>query len=150
MTVACDKLEKYIFNEEIEDYFYAKKISIEITPDLRLALQNYWQDKSKAVEIQDRIYQRTISTINKIKKSASDSKEWKYVMNSKSKEKQIYEKLFALYNTQSLHFLYEENADIVKNITAYLASIKSESPQLPHAPAAELSDFTQQLLDQSK
>jgi hypothetical protein len=31
---ACEKLNKYIFTEKLEDFFYAKKISLEVGEDL--------------------------------------------------------------------------------------------------------------------
>jgi hypothetical protein len=45
LTVACDKLEKYIFNEEIEDYFYAKKIDVDLSPQLKDALLKFFACK---------------------------------------------------------------------------------------------------------
>ncbi len=31
---ACEKLNKYIFTEELEDFFYAKKTNVEKSEDL--------------------------------------------------------------------------------------------------------------------
>lgn len=37
---ACSKLNKYIFTEELEDFFYAKRVSIEQGVDLEEASSN--------------------------------------------------------------------------------------------------------------
>lgn len=47
LSHGCEKLNKYIFNEEIEEFYYAKKISLEHTLDLKLALQALKMQKLK-------------------------------------------------------------------------------------------------------
>lgn len=34
LTTGCEKLKKYIFTEELEDFFYAKKVSVKASEDL--------------------------------------------------------------------------------------------------------------------
>ena len=48
----CEKLNKYIFNEEIEEFYYAKKISLEHSVDLRLALKALKAQKTKTIKIE--------------------------------------------------------------------------------------------------
>jgi hypothetical protein len=51
LSQGCEKLNKYIFNEEIEEFYYAKKISLEHSLDLKLALQALKNQKLKIIEI---------------------------------------------------------------------------------------------------
>jgi hypothetical protein len=44
-----------------------------------------------------------------LRREPGENRAVKYLMNSKTKEKQIYEKLFSIYNAEVAHFLYEEN-----------------------------------------
>ena len=49
----------------------------------------------------------------------TDNKDGKYIVNSIIKERQILEKLFNVYNTLTLHYLYEE--------TAFLNTLSTET-----------------------
>ena len=52
LSHGCEKLNKYIFNEEIEEFYNAKKISLEHSLDLKLALQALRAQKVKTSEIE--------------------------------------------------------------------------------------------------
>ena len=55
LSQGCEKLNKYIFNEEIEEFYYAKKISLEYSLDLKVTLQQTKQQKQKLQELEERI-----------------------------------------------------------------------------------------------
>ena len=42
LTNGCDKLEKYLYSEEVEDYYYAKKVVLEHSEELQGALGRYF------------------------------------------------------------------------------------------------------------
>lgn len=56
--------------------------------------------------------QRIGTISNRLRRETGDSRAIKYLINSKTKEKQIFERLFAIYNAEVAHFLYEENEEL--------------------------------------
>ena len=42
LTGGCDRLDKYIFSEEVEDFYYAKKILVDPSAEVQAALQRYF------------------------------------------------------------------------------------------------------------
>ena len=114
--MGCDKLEKYIYSEDIEDYYYAKKIVLEPYPELQAALERYLEMKRQLHEFETRFIRKTSAVIAKIKKESSECREFKYLLNSKIRAKNNFEKLFELYGTLSTHFLYEKNEELAKQM----------------------------------
>jgi hypothetical protein len=69
LSHGCERLNKYIFNEEIEEFYYAKKISLEHSLDLKLALKTLKTQKIKMNEIEDKIMKKVN---NNLKKTSSE------------------------------------------------------------------------------
>lgn len=63
--------------------------------------------KRKSFELQKKLIQRINSVNNRLKREPGENRAIKYLINSKAKEKQIYERLFSIYNSEVSHFLYE-------------------------------------------
>lgn len=66
--------------------------------------------------LQTKFIKKISNNLTKLKKEATDSREWKYLVNSKTRSKQQIEKLFELYGTLSTHFLFEKGEDVFKNM----------------------------------
>jgi macrodomain Ter protein organizer (MatP/YcbG family) len=62
--------------------------------------------KKRSFDLQAKILQKISTVSNRVKKESGDTRAMKYLLNSKSKEKQIYERLFSIYNAEVAHFLY--------------------------------------------
>ncbi len=61
---ACERLNKYIFTEELEDFFYAKKTSVEPSDDLYQTYANVRNYKLRLFAIRKKISQEICSKID--------------------------------------------------------------------------------------
>jgi len=51
LGAACQKLNKYIFNEEIEEFYYAKKVSTEVSLSLKESIWSLMQRKRQIAQL---------------------------------------------------------------------------------------------------
>ncbi len=66
LSEGCEKLNKYIFNEEIEEFYYAKKISLNYSLDLKIALQALKKQKLNTIQLEDKILKKVKVNIKKV------------------------------------------------------------------------------------
>lgn len=56
-----------MFSEEIEDYYYAKKIEIEISNGLRVEVSKYFSTKKNLLTLQECVVENLEKMINRLK-----------------------------------------------------------------------------------
>ena len=142
LTEGCDKLEKYIFNEEIEDYYYAKKVLMQPSKSLTEKHLEAMGQRKKLGDLQTGMVRRINATVSMIRKEG-ETRESKYLVNNNLKLKVLLEKLFEVYNTLVLHFLYEESpmADTIRTEAA-----RQPVTLLEKTPEDELAAATEEIL----
>lgn len=125
----CERLNKYIFNEEIEEFYYAKKISLEQSADLRMALRTLKAQKGKIIEMEERIFRRISAGIKRANAELEmlkaingrhEHEEFFKVKKTKIitliKQRDLIHKIFDFYNTMSYHYIYEDNLKLLKEL----------------------------------
>lgn len=116
LTAGCDKLDKYIYTEEVEDFFSAKKIVLEPSAEFTAALARYLGMRRQIQDLQTRLLKKVSSVLSRLKKEAGEGREWKHLLSTKTKVRQQLEQLFAVYGTLSTHFLYQRDGEAFKGM----------------------------------
>lgn len=105
---ACEKLGKYIFTEELEDFFYAKKTNLEPVEDLFT----------------------TYHEVRRFKDALCQSRKRLIHLAASHPSKAAIESLVLSYFSMAHHFLYEENEELKNKLKEQVHEKETEQKKV--------------------